>query len=197
MEMELAHAAEDQLIEKIRNGSLPLFVRAPSNIYRIPGEDINALAIVLRRTMQSGRFPEKPTAEEIESEAKWRAEDSRVVPVREVFAAILAQNPSLRIYCGARPLVKDEHVEVLFPQTLYDVPQRSGAPGKPSSMHIVLNEHKRRHDAGETASSREAEAEALEAWLKSAHPAAPKATAKTIRGNLPQSFQPFNGRRPK
>jgi hypothetical protein len=60
-----------------------------------------------------------------------------------------------------------------------------------------MNEHERRNGAGETASSREAEAKELEAWVRKTCPNGPSLKAKTILNNLPKSFQPYNGRFPK
>lgn len=66
----------------------------------------------------------------------------------------------------------------------------SGAPGRPSSMHIVLEEHERRRKAGTTEPSRQKEGGALELWLKNTHPHAPRLTGKTIRTKLPDDFRP-------
>jgi hypothetical protein len=66
----------------------------------------------------------------------------------------------------------------------------TGAPGRPTSMHLVLAEFARRHKAGQTEPSRTGEGEALAAWLKKKHSKCPQPTAKTISNNLPRSFQP-------
>jgi hypothetical protein len=66
----------------------------------------------------------------------------------------------------------------------------SGAPGRPSSMNIVLDEHKRRRAVGTTEPSRQREGEALAHWLKATHPLAPRLTGTTIRNKLPKDFRP-------
>ena len=68
--------------------------------------------------------------------------------------------------------------------------QKTGAPGRPSSMAIVLREAERRRNAGKCEVSKQAEAEALVAWLKENHPDVPAPTAKTIRNKLPQTSSP-------
>jgi hypothetical protein len=76
-------------------------------------------------------------------------------------------------------------------------PASTGAPGRPSSMHLVLQEFERRRKSGVTEVSRQKEAYALEAWLKGNHPNAPTLTAKTIRNKLPSNFQPFHKEMPE
>jgi hypothetical protein len=62
---------------------------------------------------------------------------------------------------------------------------RTGAPGAPSSMHLVGLEMRRRHAAGiMTTSSMQAEAKELEAWLRTKHPGFRIARAKTIQNQL-------------
>lgn len=60
----------------------------------------------------------------------------------------------------------------------------TGAPGRPTSMHLVHPEHQRRLDAGEAEQTLSAEAAALAAWLKKVHPSAPSLTVKTIENNI-------------
>jgi len=69
---------------------------------------------------------------------------------------------------------------------------RTGAPGGPSSMGIVMAEFEQRRASGRCESSREAEANILAAWLKETHPAMPPLKAKSIRNKLPPDFQPFS-----
>jgi hypothetical protein len=71
----------------------------------------------------------------------------------------------------------------------------TGAPGRRSSMHLILAEHERRVIDGEASKvSRQHEATTLEQWLKRTHPNMPPATAKTIRGRLPKEFQPASSK---
>jgi len=74
-------------------------------------------------------------------------------------------------------------------------PVKTGAPGRPTSMPVVIEEFNRRWDNGETASSRAAEAKALAGWLGETHPTFPQLEAKTIQNNLPGDFQPRGGSR--
>ena len=74
---------------------------------------------------------------------------------------------------------------------------KTGAPGRPSSMHFALAEHRRRAENNLCEGSRTAEAKALEEWLKKTHPDMPSLTYKTILNKLPSEFQPLNGALPK
>ena len=56
----------------------------------------------------------------------------------------------------------------------------TGAPGRPSSMHLVEVEYRARWDRGEAKTSIGAEAEWLAEWLQKSHPEAPRLTPKTI-----------------
>ena len=71
---------------------------------------------------------------------------------------------------------------------------KTGAPGRPSSMWLVLQEHKRRLDCGQCESSRTLEAKALEKWFAENVPGHPPVKANSIRNALPKSFQPHNCR---
>jgi len=61
---------------------------------------------------------------------------------------------------------------------------RSGGAGRPTSMHLVEAEMKRRHDNGLTLATLKAEGEALAAWLREDHPTEPRLTAKAIKNSL-------------
>ena len=61
---------------------------------------------------------------------------------------------------------------------------KTGAPGRPSGMHLVRGEHKRRRETGESESGVRDEAEALRVWYKSQHPGLPNLTAKTIENTI-------------
>jgi hypothetical protein len=61
---------------------------------------------------------------------------------------------------------------------------RTGAPGRPSAMHLVEEEYRARWARGEANSRIGAEAECLSKWLANAHPTMPRVTAKTIRNRL-------------
>jgi hypothetical protein len=57
---------------------------------------------------------------------------------------------------------------------------RTGAPGRPSSSHLVEAELDRRISSGTRSGSAAKEAESLADWLKSTHPKLPPMTKKTI-----------------
>jgi hypothetical protein len=63
-------------------------------------------------------------------------------------------------------------------------PGRTGAPGRPTSMHLIEAEHAARWDRGEAASSVAAESRALQAWFKLAHPHSPPPTSDTIENKI-------------
>ena len=61
---------------------------------------------------------------------------------------------------------------------------RTAAPGRPSAMHLVEEEHRARWARGEAHSRIGAEADYLSQWLANTHPTMPRVTAKTIRNRL-------------
>jgi hypothetical protein len=93
----------------------------------------------------------------------------------------------------SRLIVSKEDVRVRWPFHL-PTARASGAPGRPTSMQLVLDELERRASAGLEASA-SAEAEVLAAWLPKAHPSAPKLTAKTIRNKIGSRFRQLQAAR--
>jgi hypothetical protein len=73
-------------------------------------------------------------------------------------------------------------------------PGRTGAPGRPTSMHIVLEELERRGLAGEIEAGVRAEAAALAKWFSAAYPGAPPLTAKTIENRIRSRFRALKAR---
>ena len=65
-----------------------------------------------------------------------------------------------------------------------DAMTRTGAPGRPSGMHIVLEEAKRRRQSGETLDRVSGEARALREWYVKNYPNMPPPTAKTIENKI-------------
>lgn len=61
---------------------------------------------------------------------------------------------------------------------------RTGAAGRPTSMHLVLKIAKRRLDAGDYPETKTAFSEQLAAELKTTHPEAAPVKPKTMRSNL-------------
>jgi len=61
---------------------------------------------------------------------------------------------------------------------------RTGAPGRPSSMHLIEAEHAARWDRGEAKTSVAEEAHALNAWFKHAYPYLPAPTPNTIENRI-------------
>lgn len=72
---------------------------------------------------------------------------------------------------------------------------RSGAPGKPSSMHLVEAEFAARIERGEVAETLAREAETLAKWREREHPQSPGLTAKTIENRIRDRFNAL--RRPR
>ncbi len=60
----------------------------------------------------------------------------------------------------------------------------TGAPGRPTGMHLVQAEAQRRRKAGESLSGVKAEATALREWYVSQHSRLPPLTAKTIENKI-------------
>jgi hypothetical protein len=63
-------------------------------------------------------------------------------------------------------------------------PSVTGAPGRPTSMHLVELEYRDRWQRGEAKPDIGAEANALAEWLRTEHPDAPQLTPKTIANRL-------------
>ena len=61
---------------------------------------------------------------------------------------------------------------------------RTGAPGRPSAMHLVEEEYRARWQRGEAETSINAEAAALADWLRAEHPRAPPLKPKSIANKL-------------
>lgn len=61
---------------------------------------------------------------------------------------------------------------------------RTGAAGRPTPIHLVKAEHRRRLISGTAQDSVTAESERLAEWLSQAHPNLPRLTPKTIRNNI-------------
>lgn len=61
---------------------------------------------------------------------------------------------------------------------------RTGAPGRPSAMHLVVAEHERRIKSSEARISLSEEARHLANWLRLAYPFVPPATPKTIENRI-------------
>lgn len=71
---------------------------------------------------------------------------------------------------------------------------RTGAPGRPTSMELIITEMERRSAEGEMITTELAsEARALAAWLKAKHPAAPQLVAKTLQNTLRQKWRSLGG----
>jgi hypothetical protein len=66
---------------------------------------------------------------------------------------------------------------------------QSGAPGRPTSMHLVVAELRSRLASGKAEVNVTAESEHLAEWLKATHPNAPKLTAKTIRNKIGTEYR--------
>lgn len=65
----------------------------------------------------------------------------------------------------------------------------TGAPGRPTVMHLVKAEFERRRDAGRLEASLTAQAEELVEWLRTKHPRARALKPKTIANNLRAAFR--------
>lgn len=68
-------------------------------------------------------------------------------------------------------------------------PTRTGAPGRPSSAHLVLEEMKRLHERGELPSTLAETARVLERWLKANNPSAPPMKAHSIENTIREDWR--------
>ncbi len=72
-------------------------------------------------------------------------------------------------------------------------PYTTGAPGRPTSAHLIEAEFERRAEAGERQARLRAEAKTLEGWLQQAHPRAPRLSWKTIENHIRERFRQQKG----
>jgi hypothetical protein len=82
-----------------------------------------------------------------------------------------------------RLMVPSDAVAARWPFSLA-VPQQTGAPGRPTSMHHVQREFTRTAEAGELEATLRAESRILAGWLVRAHPNAVPLTPKAIENKL-------------
>jgi hypothetical protein len=64
------------------------------------------------------------------------------------------------------------------------IPERTGAPGRPSSMHLIEAEHSARWDRGEAEGTIAAEARVLRAWFQNDYTGSPVPSALTIENRI-------------
>jgi hypothetical protein len=177
------------------DGELQLFTQRGRQydveVVRVPWEDVTRLGADWSQWIATGRVPLwKDTPE---SRASWDAWHKDPVGNPRPDAPWTA----LQEYSCQQLMLENENFnrwfEALRKQFDLHAPpcSRSGAPGRPTSMHIVLIEHRRRVENGSHDESRTAEAKSLEGWLKQAHPDMPPLTYKTILNKLPPEFQPL------
>jgi hypothetical protein len=65
----------------------------------------------------------------------------------------------------------------------------TGAPGRPSSMHLIEAEFERRVEAGNIEQTLTRQSEVLFEWFKAKHPEEPPPKAKTIRNRLAKAYR--------
>ena len=70
-----------------------------------------------------------------------------------------------------------------------DVLFRTGAPGRPTSMHLIEAEFERRRSVNELKPSLAMESEFLHRWLTTTYPGAPPASARTIEGKIRAQYR--------
>jgi len=147
--------------------------------------------------------------------ADWRARFLRVTDERDVSAwgddALLARADLAR-WCGAPPepepaerpgdwpapppaRMRAEPLPASPPEPVQIV--STGAPGRPTAMHLIKPEHRRRLDAGEAHESLADEARHLAAWLARQHPTAPRLTPKAIENAIREAHRQRATRPPK
>lgn len=90
--------------------------------------------------------------------------------------------------------VKQEDVNRLWPAAasvivatenkLPSATDRTGAPGRPTSTHLVEDEFQKRSKAGSTESSLKKQGDVLAAWLKENYPGLAPMTSGTIQNNI-------------
>jgi hypothetical protein len=79
-----------------------------------------------------------------------------------------------------------DHVD---PRGPVEVTYATGAPGRPTSMHLIEAEMRQRVERREQLATMRAEAEYLSCWLATKHPFAARAKPKTIQTKLGRVFR--------
>jgi hypothetical protein len=69
------------------------------------------------------------------------------------------------------------------------IPRRTGAPGRPSSMHLIEAEHGARWDRGEAEGTLAVEARALLAWFQNAYTGSPLPSPLTIENRIRNEYR--------
>ena len=75
-------------------------------------------------------------------------------------------------------------------------PSATGAPGRPSSMHLIKAEFERRRESGLTEKTLAAEVRYLGTWLRENYPDHPPAKEKTISNKMRQAYRQCPQKRP-
>jgi hypothetical protein len=169
----------EHLTAAMLNGELRVYVQIPTQfeweICRVPREDLQAFSDEKwEQWLPRGRVPPDPVVE-----ARAKTPFDEPYPELEPTPDVLARYAKHRLFLSEQEL--DRWLGGL---------DRSGAAGRPTSMHVVLAEFERRRSAERCEKSRSAEAACLAAWLSKEHPGMPPLTAKTIMNKLPTDFQP-------
>jgi hypothetical protein len=68
-------------------------------------------------------------------------------------------------------------------------PARTGAPGRPTSMQLILDEFERRIEAGNVTTGVASQASELRHWIVTTHPYEPHPTAKTIENRIRERYR--------
>jgi hypothetical protein len=85
-------------------------------------------------------------------------------------------------------MVEKGDVRAKWPFTIAES-ARAGAPGRPTSTHLVLEELARRGAAGELEASIRQEAAVLSTWLSRQHRSMPQLSAKAISNKIGTKFR--------
>jgi hypothetical protein len=79
-----------------------------------------------------------------------------------------------------------DSVELVWPGPV--TTYKTGSPGRPSSVHLIVPEADRRISTGEVPDSLAAFARSLSEWLKTTHPTAARMKQKTIENRLRETW---------
>jgi hypothetical protein len=122
---------------------------------------------------------------------RWSEVEVNVVDTQQYWpAADAAHEPGTLIAGGAeggdRAGRISSHCDATHQPPEASALSRTGAPGRPTSIHLVEMEYARRSEAGLVLEIAREEAEHLLEWIKTAHAEAPRLTVKTIRNKIPE-----------
>jgi hypothetical protein len=164
--------------------------------------------IVNERTNSAGRGPIWQALKEGAVPAE-RWQDGKWIPVPAEWwndpeinwpvspLALFPNLPDASMFRVERRIIDELWPPSELPTSAETATDHSGAPGRPSSAHLVDAEFERRLQSGAIKSSLASQAEVLKAWLKTTHPKLSPMSAGTIENRIRDAWNAWHSRNPR